>query len=205
MLSSVMNLVSTMRGPKYDGVFLHDKIRDLTHGVRIADTVTNVIVPAFDVKYLQPVILTTYEAKNEPLKNAHLSDIYISTSAAPTYFPAHYFKTETPDGKSSREFHLVDGGVAANNPTMVAMSMLTKEVLRRNSDFHFEPPLRRLPGLPHHLRRDRLGEAGGEVLGASVCQVGSLPVALPWRLHTDHRHILPCELRHGRHPCRRDL
>jgi patatin-like phospholipase/acyl hydrolase len=136
MLSSVMNLWSTMRGPKYDGVFLHDKIRDLTHDVRIADTVTNVIVPAFDVKYLQPVIFTTYEAKNEPLKNAHLSDICISTSAAPTYFPAHYFKTETPDGKSSREFHLVDGGVAANNPTMVAMSMLTKEVLRRNPDFH---------------------------------------------------------------------
>jgi hypothetical protein len=53
MLSSVMNLVSTMRGPKYDSVFLHGKIRDLTHDVRMAGTVTNVIVPAFDVKYLQ--------------------------------------------------------------------------------------------------------------------------------------------------------
>ncbi|TKW01776.1 hypothetical protein SEVIR_8G200900v4 [Setaria viridis] len=134
-LSTAMNLVSTMRGPKYDGVFLHDKIKKLTHDVRIADTVTNVIVPAFDVKYLQPVIFSTYEAKHDPLKNAHLADICISTSAAPTYFPAHFFKTEAPNGKS-REFHLVDGGVAANNPTMVAMSMLTKEVLRRNSDFH---------------------------------------------------------------------
>ncbi|CAN6363437.1 unnamed protein product [Urochloa humidicola] len=134
-LTPVANLLGIFRGPKYNGVFLHDKIKSLTHDVRIADTVTNVIVPAFDVKYLQPVIFTTYEAKNEPLKNAHLSDICISTSAAPTYFPAHYFKTEGPQGKS-REFHLVDGGVAANNPTMVAMSMLTKEVLRRNPDFH---------------------------------------------------------------------
>ncbi|ONM27183.1 patatin-like protein 1 [Zea mays] len=138
-LTPVANLLGLVKGPKYDGVFLHDKIKSLTHDVRVADTVTNVIVPAFDVKYLQPIIFSTYEAKNDTLKNAHLSDICISTSAAPTYFPAHFFKTEATDGRS-REFHLVDGGVAANNPTMVAMSMLTKEVLRRNPDFNAGRP-----------------------------------------------------------------
>jgi hypothetical protein len=142
-LTPVANLIGTMRGPKYDGVFLHDKIKSLTHDVRIADTVTNIVVPAFDVKYLQPIIFSTYEAKSDALKNAHLSDICISTSAAPTYFPAHFFKTEDADGRS-REFHLVDGGVAANNPTMIAMSMLTKEVLRRNPDFN--------PGKPTEYR-----------------------------------------------------
>ncbi|RLM68849.1 patatin-like protein 1 [Panicum miliaceum] len=135
-LKPAANLLSLMRGPKYDGAFLHDRIKSLTHDVRIADTVTNVVVPAFDVKSLQPVIFSTYEALHEPLKNAHLSDICISTAAAPTYFPAHFFRTESADRKEpSREFHLVDGGVAANNPTMVAMSMLTKEVLRHNPDF----------------------------------------------------------------------
>ncbi|XP_062183325.1 patatin-like protein 1 isoform X2 [Phragmites australis] len=134
-LTPLLNLIGTMRGPKYDGVFLHDKIKSLTHDVKVADTVTNIVVPAFDVKYLQPIIFSTYEAKNDPLKNAHLSDICISTAAAPTYFPAHFFTTHGPGGKS-REFHLVDGGVAANNPTMIAMSMLTKEVLRRNPDFN---------------------------------------------------------------------
>jgi len=84
-------------------------------------------------------IFSTYEAKNDTLKNAHLSDICISTSAAPTYFPAHFFKTEAADGRS-REYHLVDGGVAANNPTMVATSMLTKEVHRRNLDFNVGRP-----------------------------------------------------------------
>ena len=133
------NLLGLVRGPKYDGVFLHDKIKSLTHDVKVADTVTNIIVPAFDVKYLQPIIFSTYEAKNDTLKNAHLSDICISTSAAPTYFPAHFFKTEAADGRS-REYHLVDGGVAANNPTMVAISMLTKEVHRRNLDFNVGRP-----------------------------------------------------------------
>ncbi|OEL38716.1 Patatin-like protein 1 [Dichanthelium oligosanthes] len=134
-LKPVANLLSVIWGPKYDGSFLHDKIKSLTNDVRIADTVTNVVVPAFDVRSLQPVIFSTYEAQHEPLKNAHLSDICISTAAAPTYFPAHFFRTESPDGGEPREFHLVDGGVAANNPTMVAMSMLTKEVLRHNPDF----------------------------------------------------------------------
>ena len=138
-LTPVANLLGSVRGPKYDGVFLHDKIKSLTHDVKVADTVTNIIVPAFDVKYLQPMIFSTYEAKNDTLKNAHLSDICISTSAAPTYFPAHFFKTEAADGRS-REYHLVDGGVAANNPTMVAISMLTKEVHRRNLDFNVGRP-----------------------------------------------------------------
>ncbi|KAM0880338.1 hypothetical protein ACQ4PT_033653 [Festuca glaucescens] len=137
LLTPAAKLLGAVMGPKYDGKFLHDRIKNLTNGVTIADTVTNIIVPTFDIKVLQPVIFNTYEAKKEPLKNARLSDICISTSAAPTYFPAHFFKTQDPLGKvPEREYHLIDGGVAANNPTMAAMSMITKEVLCRNPDFN---------------------------------------------------------------------
>ncbi|KAM3400244.1 hypothetical protein ACQJBY_005243 [Aegilops geniculata] len=140
-LTPMANMFGAVMGPKYDGKFLHDKIKSLTNDVTVADTVTNIIVPTFDVKYLQPIIFNTYEAKVDPLKNAHLSDICISTSAAPTYFPAHYFTTRDPAGKlPDREYHLIDGGVAANNPTMAAMSMITKEVLRRNPDFTHGKP-----------------------------------------------------------------
>ncbi|VAH13436.1 patatin-like protein 2 [Triticum dicoccoides] len=141
LLTPIGNMFGAVMGPKYDGKFLHDKIKSLTNDVTVADTVTNIIVPTFDVKYLQPIIFNTYEAKVDPLKNAHLSDICISTSAAPTYFPAHYFTTRDPAGKlPDREYHLIDGGVAANNPTMAAMSMITKEVLRRNPDFTHGKP-----------------------------------------------------------------
>lgn len=53
--------------------------------------------------------------KYKPLKDALLADIAIGTSAAPTLFPAHYLETKDDKG-NTREFHLVDGGVAANNP-----------------------------------------------------------------------------------------
>jgi patatin-like phospholipase/acyl hydrolase len=38
-----------------------------------------------------------------------------STSAAPTYLPGHYFQTKDSQG-NVREFNLIDGGLAANNP-----------------------------------------------------------------------------------------
>ena len=55
------------------------------------------------------------QARTMPLKNALLADVCISTSAAPTYLPAYYFQTEDDNGKT-REYNLIDGGVAANNP-----------------------------------------------------------------------------------------
>jgi hypothetical protein len=66
--------------------------------------------------------------------DALLSDICISTSAAPTYLPAHYFKTEDYHG-NTKEFHLIDGGVAANNPALVAIGEVTKQIFKENPDF----------------------------------------------------------------------
>ncbi|GFS46559.1 phospholipase A 2A [Actinidia rufa] len=83
---------------------------------------------------LQPTIFSTYEVKNKPSLDALLSDICIATSAAPTYLPAHYFETKDSDGKL-REFNLIDGGVAANNPTLVAIGEVTKQIMRGNSDY----------------------------------------------------------------------
>lgn len=47
-----------------------------------------------------------------------LSDICIATSAAPTYLPAHYFTKQDEKGKVIKEFNLIDGAVAANNPVI---------------------------------------------------------------------------------------
>lgn len=55
------------------------------------------------------------QAKKRPGFDARLSDICISTSAAPTYLPAYHFENHDSEG-NTREFNLIDGGVAANNP-----------------------------------------------------------------------------------------
>ncbi|KAG8384418.1 hypothetical protein BUALT_Bualt04G0115900 [Buddleja alternifolia] len=94
----------------------------------MSNTLTNVVIPAFDLKHLQPVIFTTKDGKENVSRNALLSDVCLGTSAAPTYFPPHYFETKDELGKT-RSFDLVDGGVAANNPTLMAMTHIFKEIL----------------------------------------------------------------------------
>ncbi|PON45582.1 Patatin-related protein [Parasponia andersonii] len=53
---------------------------------------------------------------------ALLSDICIATSAAPTYLPAQYFEV------NGNKYNLIDGGVAANNPTFLALSEVVKNI-----------------------------------------------------------------------------
>ncbi|XP_052190686.1 patatin-like protein 2 isoform X1 [Diospyros lotus] len=134
VFSGVNKVVKTLSGPKYDGKYLHSLVREKLGDTRLHQTLTNVVIPTFDIKTLQPTIFSSYQVKNMPTMDALLSDIGIATSAAPTYLPAHYFQSKGPTGKV-REFNLVDGGVAANNPTLVAIGEVTKQITCGNSDF----------------------------------------------------------------------
>ncbi|CAD5188267.1 unnamed protein product [Musa acuminata subsp. malaccensis] len=135
-LAPVRRMFRSLWGPKYSGTYLHSLIREKLGGVRLHETLTNVIIPTFDIKQLHPTIFSSYEVKRKSSLDACLSDICIGTTAAPTYFPAHYFETKDSEGSSSREFHLIDGGIAANNPALVAVGEVTKEVHKKNPD-HF--------------------------------------------------------------------
>ncbi|PKI46095.1 hypothetical protein CRG98_033490 [Punica granatum] len=136
----VANMIKAVCGPKYNGKYLHMILKEILGSTRLHETLTNVVIPTFDIKRLQPTIFSSYEVKKNPSINAFLSDICISTSAAPSYLPAHYFETEDLPGKV-REFNMIDGGVAANNPTLVAMGEVTKEIMGGSSDFFAIKPL----------------------------------------------------------------
>ncbi|XP_011038243.1 PREDICTED: patatin-like protein 2 isoform X1 [Populus euphratica] len=137
--ASAANLVKTLRGPKYDGKFLHGIVKEKLGDTWLQQTLTNIVIPTFDIKRLQPTIFSSCNVKNNPSTDALLSDICIGTSAAPTYLPAHYFETKDPSGKV-REFNLIDGGVAANNPTLVAISEVSQAINREGPDsYHMNP------------------------------------------------------------------
>ncbi|XP_054799676.1 patatin-like protein 2 isoform X2 [Prosopis cineraria] len=127
-LSDVVKLGKTLSGPKYDGKYLHGLLRDKLKDTKLHQTLTNVVIPTFDIKLVQPTIFSSFKLKRRPELDALMSDICIGTSAAPTYLPAHYFETKDDEGKVVREFNLIDGGVAANNPTLVAMAEVTNRI-----------------------------------------------------------------------------
>ncbi|CAK9166468.1 unnamed protein product [Ilex paraguariensis] len=130
----IIKLFKALTGPQYSGEYLHKLIRGILNGTRLHQTLTSVVIPAFDIQNLQPTIFSSYELKNNPLKDALLSDICIGTSAAPVFFPAYCFKNTDAKG-NEQEFNLIDGGVAANNPTLVAISEVTKQVFKKNPEF----------------------------------------------------------------------
>ncbi|XP_042392119.1 patatin-like protein 5 [Zingiber officinale] len=139
-LNPALKLMDALTGPRYDGKFLRSKIRGLLGDTKLSQTLTNVVIPTFDIKLMQPVFFSTFETQADPLKNARLSDICIGTSAAPTYLPGHYFNTWDDEG-NSKSFNLIDGSVAANNPTLVAMNQVTKQILESNKDFETYNPM----------------------------------------------------------------
>ncbi|KAL9446153.1 hypothetical protein AB3S75_013925 [Citrus x aurantiifolia] len=128
-------LIKSLTGPKYDGKYLHRLVKEKLGDKKLHETLTNVVIPTFDIKNLQPTIFSSYEIKQNPSLDASLSDICVATSAAPTFLPAHSFETKDSTGKV-RRFDLIDGGVAANNPTLVALNEVTKEINRGSSDYY---------------------------------------------------------------------
>ncbi|XP_027939448.1 patatin-like protein 2 [Vigna unguiculata] len=136
----IANLVRSLGGPKYDGKYLHQVVREKLGEIRLHQTLTNVVIPTFDIKSMQPIIFSSYQMKMSTCLDAKLSDICISTSAAPTYLPAHNFKNQDSEG-NIHEFNLIDGGVCANNPTLVAMNEVTKQIMKQNSDFFPMKPM----------------------------------------------------------------
>ncbi|GMN35228.1 hypothetical protein TIFTF001_005171 [Ficus carica] len=134
-------IIKALSGPKYDGKYLHRLVKEKLGNTKLHQTLTNVVIPTFDIKHQHPTIFSSYEVRKNPSLDALLSDICIGTSAAPSYLPAHYFQTTDAEGKLLGEFNLIDGGIAANNPTLVAIGEVTKEIIRGNEGFFPIKPL----------------------------------------------------------------
>jgi patatin-like phospholipase/acyl hydrolase len=62
--------------------------------------------------------IDSIQARRDPLLNAQLRHVCRATSAAPTYFAPVQFSVvdKTKEPPESREYHMIDGGIAVNNP-----------------------------------------------------------------------------------------
>nr|GMD99380.1 patatin-like protein 2 [Ipomoea batatas] len=57
----IWQLVRSVFRPKYDGKYLKSVVKEELKDIRLKDTLTNVVIPTFDIMHLQPVIFSTYE------------------------------------------------------------------------------------------------------------------------------------------------
>lgn len=112
-----------MMGPAYDAAPLREKLREMLGDTKMSESLTNVIVPAYDIE--RGDALSLRHIRN--LKGASdpdyaMADVAAASSAAPTYFPPHRFTSV--DGRESHA--CIDGGVIARNPTLFALTQAIK-------------------------------------------------------------------------------
>lgn len=98
------------------------KFREMYGGTdpRIGDCKTHVAIPIYDLIKGNPSVLKTRYHENF-VRDYHIPAFQaaMATSAAPTYFDPYSTSYTTLEGNSMPFNNKVDGGVMANNPTMV--------------------------------------------------------------------------------------
>lgn len=115
---------------KYPSDHLQMNLQKFYGDCRLKDTLTNVIIPAYDISEDDNVFFKSDKAKRDLARDFYFRDIARATSAAPTYFkPA-----QIQDISQQKTHTLVDGGLALNNPTMSACVHALK-LFGRDSDF----------------------------------------------------------------------
>jgi len=101
---------------RYSAQALEEHVAGAFGDARLRDLLTDVAVPAYDMRSGQPVVFRSREARtsNAERANPRLTEVARATSAAPTYLPP--LRLLDDDDESV----LIDGGVVANNPAAIA-------------------------------------------------------------------------------------
>lgn len=102
---------------KYDAEPLESILKEVLGNAQLQHTVPDIVVTSYDIERREPYFFKTSKARNHTDRKHLLRDVARATSAAPTYFEVSLL-----DGSNGRRRALIDGGVFANNPSMIALS-----------------------------------------------------------------------------------
>jgi patatin-like phospholipase/acyl hydrolase len=108
--------VNSLFDSSFSHAGLEGLLREYFGDTELRQTLTEILITSYDIEQRKPFYFLSRLAKINPeAENFLLRDIARSTSAAPTYFQPNAL----PWSESNR-LALVDGGVFANNPSMLA-------------------------------------------------------------------------------------
>lgn len=103
-----------LNSPKYDSGIIHSILEKVFGNSTLQDVKTHVCVTSVALTSGQPRFYKSYyQEVNAQRLDERLCDIALATAAAPTYFKSHNHLKHSE--------HLIDGGLCANNPSVVAL------------------------------------------------------------------------------------
>jgi patatin-like phospholipase/acyl hydrolase len=105
---------------RYDDTGLNAALRRYLDGTRLSQAVTDIFITAYEIERRQAFFFRSSRARTDPTYDFGFVDAARATAAAPTYFePAR-----VRDVAGAATYALVDGGVYALNPGLVAYAEL---------------------------------------------------------------------------------
>lgn len=119
-------VVSPLVGPKYSAGGIERVLQGRFGAARLKDALGDVLIPSYDIEKGRAEVFKSRSARENPERDFPMWRIARATSAAPTFFPPEKL---VPEDKSQPYYALVDGGVYANNPTLVAFAEAREKLL----------------------------------------------------------------------------
>jgi patatin-like phospholipase/acyl hydrolase len=101
---------------RYDDGGLMASLERYFGAARLRDALTDVLITAYDIRDRCAFFFRSSRARADPAYDFSLVEAARATSGAPTYFEP----VEVTDAAGARTYPLIDGGVFAVNPAMVA-------------------------------------------------------------------------------------
>lgn len=118
---------------KYPAESLESLLAEYFADTPLADALADVLITSYDIKNRQPFYFKSRLARNLESFNFAMKDVARATSAAPTYFePAQVSPVEDLNKEDPRKWYLVDGGIFANNPGLLAYAEANRGEHQKN-------------------------------------------------------------------------
>jgi patatin-like phospholipase/acyl hydrolase len=105
---------------RYDDSGLNAALRRYLDGTRLSEAVTDLFITAYEIERRQAFFFRSSRARTDPAYDFSFVDAARATAAAPTYFEP----VRVSDVAGAGSYALIDGGVFALNPAMVAYAEL---------------------------------------------------------------------------------
>jgi patatin-like phospholipase/acyl hydrolase len=105
---------------RYDDAGLNAALRRYLGATRLSETLADVFITAYEIERRTSFFFRSSRARGDPAHDFTLVDAARATAAAPTYFEP----VRVRDVAGADSWALVDGGVFATNPAMVAYAEL---------------------------------------------------------------------------------
>ncbi len=135
---SIFSPLADLKRTKHSNVGLDTVITELFGSDHLDKCITPVLIPAYDIRSSEPLLFSSRAGRQpDSLKrrNPRIQDVLKATTAAPTYLPSHSFKSLDGSGAHKNIVTAIDGGVFANNPSLLAI----QEALGAEKDFYPTP------------------------------------------------------------------